>query len=138
MNKHIFISTFHFNNNYWVSVINQSQCQVFDKISTNFFKVKENSVFCKTFDLTFFYIVFCIKISDYYLMKLGVAQQEVESENMLFQDIFVIKVPLCQKIPFPGVKLNEHVKNSLCLQFFQGSLIQSIYMKVYQNKCFLT
>lgn len=82
--------------------------------SPQIFKVKEKSVFCKTFDLIFFYIVFCVKVSDYYLIKLGVAQQEVESENMLFQDIFVIKVPLRQKILFPGVKF-EHVKNSLCL-----------------------
>lgn len=52
------------------------------------------------------------KNGNYYLIKLGVGQQEIETENMSFQDFFVIKDPLHQMNPFPGIKLNEHIKNN--------------------------
>lgn len=98
-----------------MSITNQPQCYVCAKCLTKFpqmFKVKENSfVFFKTRDLTFF-LGYCFKNGNYYLIKLGVGQQEIETENMSFQDFFVIKDPLHQMIPFPGINLNEHIKNS--------------------------
>lgn len=71
-------------------------------------------------------------------MKLGVGQQEIESRNMSFQDFFVIKDPLHQNIPFPGVKVNEHVKTVYACGSTKAPLSKSVYMKGYQNNCSFT
>lgn len=51
--------------------------------------------------------LFYLKIGHYYLMKLGVGQQEAKPKNMSFQDFFfffTIKSPWRWKISLPGVK----------------------------------
>lgn len=65
-----------------------------DKISTNFKKKIASLYFLKHLTSPTF-LLFCLKIGNYYLIKLGVGHQEIKTENMLFQDIFFyIKAPL--------------------------------------------